>query len=98
MTNITIVARYETTEDEILPFAISKGWKETITDMTTYVEIPNPESALEFCNNKAKECLLNFLIGNATSQLQQAKMLEAEEGIALIKQRVSDALTVNQGE
>jgi len=31
-------------------------------------------------------------------QLRQAKRQEADEGIALIKQRVSDALTVNQGE
>jgi len=106
MTNITIIARYETTAEEVLPFAINKGWKAIVanpvldeeTGLVTYEQIDNPESALEFCNNKAKECLLNFLIGNATVQLEQAKQQEAQEGIALIKQRVSDALTVNQGE
>ena len=101
MTNITIIARYETTAEEVLPFAISQGWQAemaSVTDNDEVILIDNPESAVNFCNRKAKECLLSFLTGNAEMQLRQTKMLEAQEGIAVIKQRVSDALTVNQGE
>ena len=53
MTDITIIARYETTADEVLPFAISQGWQQTVaitvtdevTDFTIYEQIDNPESA-----------------------------------------------------
>ena len=97
MTDITIIAKYKTTVDEVIPFAISKGWQAKVIGLVDGIptEIDNPESALEFCNNKAKECLLDFLTGDAMVQLHQAKMQEAYEGIAVIKQRVSDALTVN---
>jgi len=106
MTIVTIVAKYETTADEIIPFAMSKGWQEKVinptldedTNQIVYGEIDNPESALDFCNRKAKECLIDFLMAGATEQLQKAKTQEAQAGIAVIKQRVSDALTVNQGE
>jgi len=99
MTDITIIARYETTLDEIKPFAISKGWQEKVYGVVDGIptEIDNPESALEYCNRMAKECLVDFLTGNAMMQLHQVKQQEIFEGMAVIKQRVSDALTVNQG-
>ena len=95
------------TEEQILLFAKFRGYNETIqeeqivtdengVESTNLVEVPNPQTPVDYISEKAKEVVSNWLSERLIKEAKQQKREEERVAVVNIKASVETAVQVEE--
>ena len=89
-----INATYEDTEENMIGFAATQGWTETIVDLDTQEEIANPISLEEFLSTWAQRSLKGLIASPTKRAIKQHALAQAKVAQDELDLAVEENLTV----